>query len=202
MIRAALELLGQNGFSGVTVKQVAEKSATSKRSVQQSFPGGNIELVHVALEEVEQDLGRWLRRAFDKPASIPEKVQALFIDAADNLEESGFTRGCPVASVILDVDRDAQKLHSECGAVFNAWQDTIAAGLTELPEPERREVAALILAALEGALVISRAQATKHSLLDTGKTLAAVLARRLQAAKPRRRAKAKATRTTRRRSAR
>ena len=60
--------------------------------------------------------------------------------------------------------------------VFTSWEDIIAAGLDEVPKAKRREIAELILATLEGALILSRAAATKEPLLRAGRSLGEVLA--------------------------
>jgi TetR/AcrR family transcriptional regulator, lmrAB and yxaGH operons repressor len=188
IIRATLDLLGQSGLSGVAIKQVAAASSTSKNSVQRLFPGGKLELATVALEEAETGIGEWFRNVFHQRKPIAGKVESLFTDAANNVEASGFAKGCPVAAVALDTDRDSETLRAVCRAVFATWQDIIAAGLRDVPKAERREVAELILATLEGALILSRAEATKEPLLRAGKALGSVLAREFQVKSPKRRA--------------
>jgi TetR/AcrR family transcriptional repressor of lmrAB and yxaGH operons len=93
--------------------------------------------------------------------------------------------------VTLDLDRDSERLRAVCRAIFMTWQDIIAAGLDEVPKAKRREVAELILATLEGALILSRAEATKDPLLRGGRILGDILARRFQAAPPRRKGKSR-----------
>jgi TetR/AcrR family transcriptional repressor of lmrAB and yxaGH operons len=188
IIRATLDLLGQSGLSGLTIKQIAAASATSKRSVEHLFPGGKLELANVAIEEAEQGIGQWFREVFHQRKSIAGKVGALFADAANNVEASGFTKGCPVAAVTLDIDRDSEKLRAVCHAVFTIWQEIIAAGLSEIPKARRREIAELILATLEGALILSRAEGTKDALLRAGSTLGDILTRRFKAKASRQRA--------------
>ncbi len=126
--------------------------------------------------------GQWFRGIFHQPESIGRKVALLFEDAAKILEASEFTKGCPVAAVALDLDRNSERLRAVCCAIFVTWQDIIATGMDEVPEAERREVAELILATLEGALLLSRTEATKDPLLRAGRTLGKILARKFQAA--------------------
>ena len=189
IINATLDLLGQSGLSGAEVKQVAAASASSRGSLLPLFPGGKLELVTVALEEAERGIGQWLREVFHQHMPIAAKIELLFGDAATNVEASGFTKGCPVAAVTLDIDRDSESLRTVCRAVFATWLDIIAAGLGEVPRAKRSEVAELILAALEGALILSRAEATKEPLLRAGRTLGSALTRKFQVASPKRRAR-------------
>jgi TetR/AcrR family transcriptional repressor of lmrAB and yxaGH operons len=188
IISATLDILQKSGLSGVGVDQVAAASASSKTSVSRLFPGGKLELATVALEEAERGIGQWFRQVFHQRKSIGRKVESLFSDAAKNVEASEFMKGCPVAAVTLDLDRDSKRLRDVCRTIFMTWQDIIASGLDEVPKAKRREVAELILATLEGALILARTEATKDPLLRAGKTLGGVLARKFRSA-PRRRAK-------------
>jgi TetR/AcrR family transcriptional repressor of lmrAB and yxaGH operons len=188
MIRATIDLLGQSGLSAVEIKDVAAASAASRASVRRLFPGGKLELATVALQEVEQGIGQWFSAVFHQRKPIAGKVALLFADAAKNVEASGFTRGCPAAAVTLDLDRDSEELRGVCRTVFTSWQDIIATGLDEVPKAKRREIAELILATLEGALILSRAAATKEPLLRAGRSLGEVLTGKFGVA-PRRGAK-------------
>jgi len=181
MIRAAVDLLSRSGLSGLDIKEVAAASAASKASVQRFFPGGELELATAALREAEQRFAQWFRTVFHQRKPIAEKVELLFADAAKNVEASGFTKGCPAVSVTFDVDRDSEGLRAVCRALFMTWQDVIATGLDEVPKAERSEAAELILATLEGAMILSRAAATKEPLLRAGGSLGALLSRKFRA---------------------
>jgi len=81
-------------------------------------------------------------------------------------------------SRLLGLDRDSERLRAVCCAVLMTWQNIIAAGLEEVPDAERLEVAELILGTLEGALILSRAEATKDALLRAGRILGDMLGRK------------------------
>lgn len=175
MILATLDLLRQSGLAGAGINQMVAASAAPKGSVYHYFPGGKLELATAALKEAERGVGQWLRDIFDKPAPLATKVVSLFAGAATSLERNQFMRGCPVAAVTLDIDRDSEVLRAVCRAIFDSWQEIIASGLGGVPEAERRGVARLVLATFEGALILARATAAKEPLLHTGRILAGVL---------------------------
>src|SRR5215831_9868398 len=182
IIRAALNLLSQSGLSGIAINQVVAESAAPRGSIYHFFPGGKLELATVALEQEEQAVGQWFRGVFDRREPIAKKVESLFAGAAESVEASGFNKSCPVAAVTLDIDDDSERMRAACQRIFAAWLDVIAAGLDEVPVAERRGTAELTLATLEGALILSRAEASKEPLLRAGRNLGAVLTRRFQAA--------------------
>jgi TetR/AcrR family transcriptional repressor of lmrAB and yxaGH operons len=181
IIRATLDLLSQSGLSGVGINQVVAASAAPRGSIYHFFPGGKLELGIVALKEAEQREGQWFRGIFHQREPIAKKVELLFAEAAKLLEASEFMKGCPVAAVVLDLDRDSERLRAVCCATFMTWKNIIAAGLDEVPEAERPEVTELVLATLEGALILSRAEATRAPLMRAGRILGEIFGRKFQA---------------------
>jgi AcrR family transcriptional regulator len=182
IIRAALDLMSQSGLSGVGINQVVKESAAPRGSIYHFFPGGKLELATVALTEAEHSVGEWLLGIFDQREPLADKVESLFAGAAENVAASGFNKSCPVGAVALDIDADSERMRAVCHRIFTTWRDVIAVGLDEVPEPERPAVAELILATLEGSLILSRSQASKDPLLRAGKNLGDVLAGRFQTA--------------------
>ena len=181
IIRAALDLMSQSGLSGVGINHVVATSAAPRGSIYHFFPGGKLELAAVALEEAERGVAQWFRAVFDQREPIAKKVESLFSGAAANVEASGFNKSCPVAAVTLDVDSDSERMRAVCHRIFATWQGIIAEGLDEVPERERQGAAELILATLEGALILSRSEASTSPLERAGKNLGDVLARRFRA---------------------
>jgi TetR/AcrR family transcriptional repressor of lmrAB and yxaGH operons len=175
MMLAALDLLREAGLSGAGINSVIDKSGAPKGSLYHYFPGGKHELIAAALRTAEASVGDGLRRAFGRPAPLGEKVRALFVATGSAMETHRFTRGCPVAAVTLDLDDASEELRQVCGAIFDGWLAVIGEGLAEVPAGERRSVAQLILATLEGAMILARARSSKDTLVGTGAGLADVL---------------------------
>jgi TetR/AcrR family transcriptional repressor of lmrAB and yxaGH operons len=176
MVVATLDLLRGAGLAGAGINAIVEASGAPKGSVYHFFPAGKNQLVTVALKEAERAVGEGFRNVFSQSAPLSQKIRTLFSATATRIEASEFTKGCPVAAVTLDIDDESEELRTVCQGVFATWCEIIATGLDEIPAAQRREVAQLILAALEGALILARARATKDPLLETGALLANTLA--------------------------
>jgi TetR/AcrR family transcriptional repressor of lmrAB and yxaGH operons len=99
----------------------------------------------------------------------------LFTKTAAALEANKFAKGCPIAAVTLDLDRKSEALRDVCREVFDHWVELIARGVNDVPQDERRPVAQLILATLEGGLILARARGGHAPLLESGNSLATVL---------------------------
>lgn len=176
MVLATLDLLRGSGLAGAGLNPIVRASGAPKGSVYHFFPAGKNQLVTAALKEAERALGKWYRDIFNQSAPLSQKVRTLFSATATWTETGEFTKGCPVSAVTLDIDGESEELRTVCRDVFATFCETIASGLAEVPAAQRREVAQLILAALEGALILARARATKDPLLQTGALLANTLA--------------------------
>jgi len=178
LVLTTLDLLRRGGLSGAGINQVVDASRAPKGSVYHYFPGGKQQLVIEALHEAKRTVGDGFAQTFRAKGAAADKVRALFSTTAAALAANGFTKGCPVAAVTLDLDRESEPLRRVCERIFDAWVETIAAGLDDVPATERPAVAQLILAALEGGLVLARARAAAAPLVDSGNVLAAMLAAR------------------------
>jgi TetR/AcrR family transcriptional repressor of lmrAB and yxaGH operons len=177
IIAATLDLLRRAGLAGAGINNIVAVSGAPKGSVYHFFPGGKHELVAAALRQAEGVVGEGFRAIFSGDAALSQKVLALFQVTAERIEATGFTKGCPVAAVTLDIDDASEDLRPISDAVFATWRQIIASGLSDVPAAERNKVAQWILATLEGALILARAQTSADPLLETGELLALTLSR-------------------------
>ena len=176
MILSALDLLRRSGIAGASINQVIGASGAPVGSLYHHFPGGKVELVSAALKEAEVSVGAILQSIFSQPVALEQKVKTLFAATGRESEANAFSKSCPVAAVTLDITEDTAELRAVCQTIFHTWHRLIAAGLTEVPTAQRLEVAELIVTTLEGALIVSRAAASKEPLVRVGAWLAEMMA--------------------------
>jgi TetR/AcrR family transcriptional repressor of lmrAB and yxaGH operons len=150
MTRAAIKLLRQSGLTGAGINQVIAESGAPKGSLYYFFPRGKSDLIEAAL----QSFGTAVRENFasvvgqDGPPQA--KLQRLFESSASE-ESTAFA--------------------STCREIFHGWQQAIAAGLTEIDVKDRDRFAQFVIAALEGALILSRAERSTEPLMNVGRML-------------------------------
>ena len=95
-------------------------------------------------------------RHADDPGSL---VRALAQILAGRLERSGYQRGCPIATMVLELAPRDEQFSADFDSVFARWRAALVTRFQPLGiAPERAAVLAdLTISALEGALVLSRA---------------------------------------------
>lgn len=176
MTRAAIKLLRETGLSGASVNRIVEASGSPKGSVYHHFPRGKLDWVDAALLAFGAEMRNGFAAAFGSGLPAAAKVQQLFDGTAKRLEANAFAQGCAVAAVVLDLDAEFAPLASTCEEIFRSWQEAIAEGLVDLDPADRLDVAGLVLATLEGCLILGRAQRSAEPIAKAGRTLARVLA--------------------------
>jgi TetR/AcrR family transcriptional regulator, lmrAB and yxaGH operons repressor len=177
MIRSATELLQERGYAGVSFQDVLAHSGAPRGSIYHHFPGGKDQLVAEALSWYAQRTSGYLTELANGGGAVD--VVAGFVAASkDALRASGFRAGCPVAAVALDLGAQDQLLTS-VAAAFADWRRVFARALRRdgVPAVAARRLATWVVASIEGALLLARADHDTAPLHDVGRELTAYLRR-------------------------
>jgi TetR/AcrR family transcriptional repressor of lmrAB and yxaGH operons len=156
MVAGAARLLAERGLQATSFSEILELTAAPRGSVYHHFPGGKDQLVKAALDLVAARMGG----AFSpKPGASPEQVAGLFLALWRGiLERFRFTTGCAIVAVT--VATNSTELLGQARAIFRAWRSRLG-DLFEQGGVEARAAAsfaATLIAASEGAVVLSRAE--------------------------------------------
>jgi TetR/AcrR family transcriptional regulator, lmrAB and yxaGH operons repressor len=92
--------------------------------------------------------------------------------------DSGYEKGCPVATVSLELTGEHERLRQACASAYASWEETLAGRLRAdgYAESAAREHATIVLAAIEGALLLARAYRSPQPLRRLAATMPALLA--------------------------
>ena len=177
IVETSAELFRAQGYNATGVKQIVTAAQAPFGSLYHFFPGGKEELGAEAIV-VSGALYEELIPAVLDPAPDPVTgVRWFFAGAAEHLRETDYADACPIAIVALEVSSSSEPMREACAQVFESWIEAGArrfrdAGL----EPERaRELTIGMLAALEGAFVLARAQRDTEPLRVAGELTAAAV---------------------------
>lgn len=104
ILAAALELLGEVGYGGLTIEGVAARAGVGKSTIYRHWPG--------KLEVVEDALGQLRPAPFPPPAgTVRERVVALLSQVAGNLADSAWSRCLPAMVDAAERDPGMLALH-------------------------------------------------------------------------------------------
>lgn len=177
MIEAAAALFEREGYSGAGLNAILEESAAPRGSLYFHFPGGKEELAIAAIEasasKLADDVAGALRGARRPSTAVVRVVELL----AQRLEASGYEKGCPIASVVASSSAAPEAVRAAASDALASLEASLAAYLVEQGasprEAERR--AALVLAAIEGALVLGRIHRSTAPLARVAKSVPSLL---------------------------
>ena len=167
MVRGAAELLRQRGYSGTGFREVIEITGAPRGSIYHHFPDGKAQLAGEAVEYV----GAIARDAISGPFDDADPIGALRTFVAlwrRDFERSGHRAGCPIAAVAVENHDEAPQLLDAAASAFEQWRIAFADCLRRAGVAERRSasLAVLVVSAVEGAIVLSRAQRDSAPLVE------------------------------------
>ena len=165
IVSSAAALIRERGVHGVGLRQIVAHADGPRGSLQRYFPGGKTQLITEALKLVGAEVLDDTESGLIEAATPAEAIDAIFAPWRQVLIESNFTRGCPLAATVVDAGEE-DRLRHEARALLDQWRDSIGAALVKfgVKESTARDDATTLLAALEGALILSRATQTPQPL--------------------------------------
>ncbi len=176
MVAGAADLLAARGVSATSVRQLAKHTGAPLGSVYHYFPGGKAQLAAEAVRWADEQTAAVLNRSTaDGPAAV---VRDLLHMWRNILLDNDFRRGCPVLAVaVQDLPGDDTAPRDAAVFAFSAWSAAIARALRTagLEHGPAAGTATLVIAAVEGAVAMSRAERSVEPLEVVGAQLQQLL---------------------------
>ncbi|SHJ06493.1 TetR/AcrR family transcriptional regulator, lmrAB and yxaGH operons repressor [Nocardiopsis flavescens] len=184
MVTAARALIEAQGYFGTGVNRVLADSGAPRGSLYFHFPEGKDRLVADALEEGGREVEALLAAAEAEGLNAAGTTRRLLGALAARMEESSYDKGCPVATVALEVSGTPERggnerLRLTCARIYAGWERALADRLVVegRPRPEAEEAAGAVLAQIEGALLLARVRHDRTPLDRAARAVEVLLAR-------------------------
>jgi TetR/AcrR family transcriptional repressor of lmrAB and yxaGH operons len=174
IIQTTSNLLEMQGYYATGLNQIVKESQTPKGSLYHYFPDGKEELAAEAVLHRGEMVAERMREslaAYDDPA---EGVRQHILQMADHISRAEGRAGAPIAMVALETSATNERIREACEQVYQSWQQTYANKLIESGfSPEKAAVVAnIIIASIEGAIVLSRTYRSMEPLRQIADMLA------------------------------
>jgi TetR/AcrR family transcriptional repressor of lmrAB and yxaGH operons len=165
IVRSAAALVRERGVHGVGLRQIVAHADGPRGSLQRYFPGGKTQLITEALRLAGAEVLGHTESGLIDAATPADAIDGIFAPWRQVLVESNFTMGCPFAATVVDASEDDQ-LRREASSLLDQWCDSIRATFVKfgVQESTAEDEASVLLAALEGALILSRAKQSAQPL--------------------------------------
>jgi AcrR family transcriptional regulator len=162
MIRSAEALFGERGFAATGLRNVVAHSSTPRGSIYHHLPGGKAELAHAVLERA----GAAAAVAFTADDGDPVAMLHACVDGwRQALADSDYRAGSAILAIAIEPDEQTGA-RDAAAAAFARWADALAATLQAggVRRKKAARLATLAVAAIEGAVVMSRARGDTQPL--------------------------------------
>jgi TetR/AcrR family transcriptional repressor of lmrAB and yxaGH operons len=163
MIDSAIVLFRERGVAATSMRDIVEHGGAPRGSIYHHFPGGKQQLALEATEFAGDFIASLLDAlTTEGPAAAVDKYVGYWRSA---LSDKDFQDGCPVASAALSGD-ETPEARDAAGRAFGRWEGALASAIAArgVPADRARSLATLAIAAVEGALVMARAQRSDEPL--------------------------------------
>ncbi|MEM9516460.1 MAG: TetR/AcrR family transcriptional regulator [Actinomycetota bacterium] len=176
MVVAAARCLQRDGYAATSWRRVVVEADAPWGSQAHHFPQGKEQLVGEALDLSGSRFHALLSAllAEHDPATALETWGDL---AAQTLADSSYADGCPIATTMLEQAHHSAVLAQRGNDVFNGWSREWAGALRDhgFDEAMAERTATLILAGMEGGLLLARTAREGAPLRSVAHSLAEVV---------------------------
>jgi TetR/AcrR family transcriptional regulator, lmrAB and yxaGH operons repressor len=173
LLDATQELIETGGYFGAGLNQVVTVSGAPRGSLYFHFPGGKDQLVGESVRRAGRAIADTLEGPVEHGPPVAEFVAGVLRQLGDRLAESGWRKGCPVATVALETAATSDALQEACSEVYTSWEAALRERLEGRPDAD--DLAVTILALIEGALLLARTHRSREPLDRVTRQVTALL---------------------------
>lgn len=178
LLSTTITMVQELGVNAAGLTELLKRSNASRNSLYQHFPAGKGQLVETATKIVSRLVQSHLAVMADALPTAPSLEQWLDDLLAfwrEPLESSDYRLGSFMMAAALDEPDSA--VQAAAGQAFTEWTARLAAGLAAagVADTTARSTAGLLLSAIEGAIVQSRALESSEPFDDARTQLGVLL---------------------------
>lgn len=182
LIDSTIALVRRRGVSSASISEILAHSGLARRTLYLNFPDGKPELLAEATQTAAAAFTSQLEGLLAK--RDPMKTVKAFTRAWEAvLADSDYDAGCPIVAAAL-ARSEAPAAADAAAAAFAQWVRVIS-GLNRAAGLSRREaedLATTVVAAIEGAVIMSIAARSPNPLQRAGRGLTTLIEAELAAA--------------------
>jgi len=171
LVRTAMRLFRRQGYASTGLQQIVAESGAPKGSLYHYFPSGKEALGEAAITLAGGMILEMLTGLAARHREPKAFLRAYCKVMAGWMAESGFRSGCPVATTLLETAPGSPAITAAGVRAVDGWIGVVAGVLANggTAPREARSRAQLIVAAMEGALLLARVRRSTRPILDVAK---------------------------------
>ena len=179
IVERSAPVFNRHGYSGTSMSEVMAATGLEKGGIYRHFASKQ-GLAAAAFDYAWKTASEPRRRGVDECATSLDKLLLL---VRNFVEHPGVVPGgCPLLNTAVDSDDGNAVLRGKAHAALDQWREFLADIVRQgqesrelRPSLDAEGVATVIIASLEGAVMMSRLEKTREPLVAVGKHLAGYL---------------------------
>lgn len=174
LVQTAAKLFREQGYSATGLNEILKKSGAPKGSLYYYFPAGKEALGAAAVTLAGKVVSTTLLQLRSRSSNSAEFIEQYCTLLEGWMKTSNFKSGCPIATTLLETCPASEVIQKAGREVFENWVRIISDVFLDegLGSEEARSRAVLIIAALEGGLILARASSSIEPINLVAKQLA------------------------------
>jgi AcrR family transcriptional regulator len=171
IIEQAADVFNRQGYAGTSIGDLMDATGLSKGAIYNHFTNKD----DLALQVFDYAVGQIQVRVADAIRAAPRhaihRLVAVVEVYRNYLDDPVFAAGCPVLNTSVEADDTHPALRARAQVVMDIWFDfliySVERGIQEgqvRADADAEQVAALIIAALEGGVMVSKLYADSSHL--------------------------------------
>jgi TetR/AcrR family transcriptional repressor of lmrAB and yxaGH operons len=178
---AAVKLFSQRGYHGTALNDILDAAGSPRGSLYFHFPKGKEEIGEAASGLAGEAVRQVIATAAETSNNVEDFLTQIVQTMASNLERSGYTEGCPIATTALETAAQSEILGAAARNAFQSWEHELTRGFERFGRKDAALLATTVLSQLEGALLLARTYRSlgpMHRAQEAVKLLVNVLRRK------------------------
>ena len=147
--------LRSKGYYATGIREILEETGVPKGSMYHHFPDGKQDLACDALRKSNEEMLEKFRAAMSG-RSAQDGLIAIVEVSRNELIQSGYEEGCPIATVALEVSHSEATLSTLTAQIYQGWEDGLTGFLEKRAVRRARSKAQHFLMRLEGAIILGK----------------------------------------------
>jgi TetR/AcrR family transcriptional repressor of nem operon len=180
IVEQSAAVFNRHGYAGTSMSELMAATGLEKGGLYRHFESKE-DLAAAAFDYAWETVKEPRRRGIENCTTAIEKLLLLVKNFVEQPPRT-LPGGCPVLNTAIDSDDGNEVLRGKARAALNQWRADIAYIVREgqrngelRDEIDPAAVATVVIAALEGAVMMSRMERTREPLLMVGKHLTGFL---------------------------
>src|SRR5262245_26906053 len=176
ILKVAFDEFYRNGFQGGSLNRIVEAAGATKGALFHHFAGKN-DLGYAVIEEVVRPHMKavWLDALASSVDPIVDVKRTMQSFAHEAVEKGGVVHGCPLNNLAQEMSPLDEGFRKRIEKVYTEWRECLEAALARgikmgkvRKDVSPRNVAALIVAALEGMIGTAKNAQSLEPLKQAG----------------------------------